>query len=338
MRSLQRVCLTLFSTATLAVLSAPSSAVQAGIDSDSDVLDVATDTMVDVDHVTGSWSAERMRSATPVEQLISRDGHVIGLADVLDVVPGGEPVSVPATPRSTGLLGGGGASGEPWTGGGKVSSTVGRVFFTYDGEDASCSGNAVTSDNGSTVLTAGHCVRMDGQWHDEWVFVPGYQDGQAPHGTWPAAALLATEEWVAGEDLNHDVGAAVVGERDGGRLTEVVGGQALAFNQDRRQFMDAFGYPAAGTYDGEQLIHCSGRASNDLFFSSAMGLGCNMTEGSSGGPWFLDFDEQSASGVQNSVNSFGYLFLPGVMYGPYFGESAHQLYQEATAITADPAE
>ncbi|MEW2359990.1 peptidase [Spirillospora sp. NPDC029432] len=270
--------------------------------------------------VTGYWTRDRMRSATPMERLFrakkqsAKDAVRRGLEQVL-------PPSTKALP----------STGDTWTGGGAVARTAGRVFFTYQGRNASCSGDAVTSANRSTVITAGHCVKLDGAWHTNWVFVPGYKDGDRPHGTWTARQTLATPQWTATEDISYDVGAAVVNPLDGRRLVDAVGGQGIAFNQPRRQTMYAFGYPAAAPYDGSTLTYCSGRAINDPLLSSGIGLACDMTGGSSGGPWFLSFDEGTGSGIQNSVNSFKYNFLPTHMFGPYFGADAQNLYNKAQA-------
>lgn len=276
------------------------------------------------------WTPERMRSAVPIEQLAgdvltgTRPGGTAerGEPTIIDPTPATIPATDPATLAFP-------HSGGPWTGGGAVTETAGRVFFNYQGQPASCSGNAVTSNNRSTVMTAGHCVRMDGAWHTAWVFVPGYHNGNDPHGTWTAAQLLATPQWVGSENMNHDIGAAVVNPLNGQRLTDVVGGQGIAFNQPRGQAMYSFGYPAASPYGGEELIYCSGNAFNDFLLSTAIGLTCNMTGGASGGPWFLNFDESTGLGVQNSVNSFKYVFFPNWMFGPYFGNSAQDLYQTA---------
>ncbi|HEX2312669.1 MAG TPA: trypsin-like peptidase domain-containing protein [Thermomonospora sp.] len=258
------------------------------------------------------WTAQRMKAAAPMAYTLGVSGQ-----------------SGP-TPRLTAPLtlphGGG-----PWTGGGTVVRTAGRVFFTHKGRDASCSGNAVTSGNKSTVITAGHCVKMDGAWHTNWVFVPEYDTGKRPHGTWTARQTLATAQWSASEDINHDVGAAVVNQQNGKSLTDVVGGQNLAFNQPRGQNMYAFGYPAAAPYNGEKLIYCSGKVFDDILGTEAMGMQCNMTGGSSGGPWFLNFDEKTGVGTVNSVNSFGYRYLPNVMFGPYFGNSTQALYRQAAS-------
>lgn len=260
------------------------------------------------------WTPARMRQASPLDT-ISRSGGSLG------TVRRGLSQITPASAADP---------GGAWTGGGAVTHTVGRVFFTYQGRAASCSGDAVTSANKSTVITAGHCVKLSGAWHTNWVFVPGYNNGKAPYGKWPAKQTLTTPQWKASEDINYDVGAAVVDRLGGKRLTDVVGGQGIAFNQKRGQQMYDFGYPAATPYDGTKLIYCSGTTVNDPLASKDQGLLCDMTGGSSGGPWFLNFKESTGTGIQNSVNSFKYNFLPTHMFGPYFGDDAKNLYNAAS--------
>ncbi|GFE25064.1 trypsin-like serine peptidase [Streptomyces nigrescens] len=274
------------------------------------------------------WTADRMRAAAPLD-LATPPKRSAPAA-----VPRSAPLKVaptlPRLPKAGSLLPGSlPQAGGPWTGGGAVVKTTGRVFFTYQGRNASCSGDAVTSGNKSTVITAGHCVKLQGAWHTNWVFVPGYHDGQAPYGKWPAAKTLATPQWTASEDINYDVGAAVVAPLDGKKLTDVVGGQGLSFNSGYNKAMYAFGFPAAAPYDGSKLIYCSGNTIKDPLFSSDHGLPCNMTGGSSGGPWFTSFDEKTGTGLQSSVNSFGYQFWPNNMFGPYFGDDAKNLYNQA---------
>ncbi|MEV6666734.1 trypsin-like serine peptidase [Streptomyces nigra] len=273
------------------------------------------------------WTPERMRSAVPLD-LLDAD------ARSTDAAPrAGRPATVAPTVPTAGTADVGPAAfpngGGAWTGGGAVVNTAGRVFFTYQGRTASCSGNAVTSANKSTVITAGHCVKLEGAWHTDWVFVPGYHDGQAPHGRWTATKTLSTPQWTASEDINYDVGAAVVAPLDGQRLTDVVGGQGLAFNTGYNLRMYAFGFPAAAPYDGQKFIYCSGTTNRDFLLSNDHGMGCDMTGGSSGGPWFTQFNEATGTGLQSSVNSFKYNFLPNRMYGPYFGADAQNLYQAA---------
>jgi V8-like Glu-specific endopeptidase len=264
--------------------------------------------------VRAFWTPARMRSAQPLD--------LIKVApNALKTVARGLPVQIQSIPNG----------GAAWTGGGAVTKTAGRVFFTFQGRTASCSGDAVTSANKSTIVTAGHCVKLEGAFHTNWVFVPGYNNGNAPFGTWTARALKATPQWVATEDINYDVGAAVVNQLNGQSLTDVVGAQGIAFNQARGQNMYAFGYPAAAPYDGTKLIYCSGRVFNDFLLSQDIGMTCNQTGGASGGPWFLSFNEGTATGIQNSVNSFKYNFISTWMFGPYFGADAQNLYNAAQA-------
>ncbi|MET0132771.1 MAG: peptidase, partial [Kibdelosporangium sp.] len=258
--------------------------------------------------VTAFWTPERMRSAQPLDLLPVAP-------NALREVPSGLPQVVPGVQSFPN-------GGAAWTGGGAVTRTAGRVFFTYQGRTASCSGDAVTSTNKSTVVTAGHCVKLDGAFHTNWAFAPGYDNGSTPYGTWTARATMATPQWVASEDINYDVGAAVVNQLNGQSLTDVVGSQGIAFNQARGQSMYAFGYPAAAPYDGTKLIYCSGTVFNDFLLSQGIGMTCNQTGGASGGPWFLSFNEATGTGVQNSVNSFKYNFFPNWMFGPYFGTDA----------------
>ncbi|MEU7279214.1 peptidase [Streptomyces sp. NPDC045431] len=263
------------------------------------------------------WTAERMRAATPLDlELTPR-----ALKKLTAPRPGKETTTVAPTAFPQ--------PGGAWTGGGAVVKTSGRVFFTFQGRTASCSGNAVTSQNASTVITAGHCVKYQGSWHTNWVFVPAYDNGQAPYGQWTATKTLTTPQWEASEDINHDIGAAVVAPLNGQKLTAVTGAQGIQFNGGYNKPMYAFGFPAASPYDGSKLIHCSGNSSKDFLFSQDHSLACNMTGGSSGGPWFTGFSESTGTGLQVSVNSFGYTFLPNRMFGPYFGDVAKALYDKA---------
>ncbi|WP_137988842.1 trypsin-like serine peptidase [Streptomyces vilmorinianum] len=276
-----------------------------------------TVTATEQQRATAFWTADRMRSAPPLD---------------LQVTPGAALKQVarssrPTTVSPTAFPQPGGA----WTGGGAVVKTSGRVFFTFQGRTASCSGNAVTSQNASTVITAGHCVKYQGAWHTNWVFVPAYDNGSAPYGQWTATKTLTTPQWEASEDINYDVGAAVVAPLNGQTLTSVTGAQGIQFNGGYNKPMYAFGFPAASPYDGSKLIHCSGNSSKDFLFSQDHSLACNMTGGSSGGPWFTSFSEATGTGLQVSVNSFGYTFLPNRMFGPYFGNDAKALYDRAQA-------
>ncbi|GGZ69165.1 peptidase [Streptomyces subrutilus] len=275
-------------------------------------------------HVQGFWSAERMRGATPLDVTAAP-----GAARTPVAAPAARPTAIaptaPAAASPTAFPQGGGA----WTGGGAVVKTSGRVFFTMGDRTASCSGDSITSANGSTVITAGHCVKYQGAWHTNWVFVPAYDNGNAPYGQWSATKTFATDQWAASEDMNMDVGLAVVAPLNGRTLSQAVGAQGILFNGGYNKRMYSFGFPAAAPYDGTKLVYCSGNSGKDFLLTKDHSLSCNMTGGSSGGPWFQDFDEATGLGTQVSVNSFGYTFLPNRMYGPYFGNEAKAAYDKA---------
>ncbi|MFC9811658.1 trypsin-like serine peptidase [Streptomyces virginiae] len=275
-------------------------------------------------HTQGFWTAERMREATPLD-VTAVPGAARTPAATSAAPTAVAPTAALSAASPTAFPQAGGA----WTGGGAVVKTSGRVFFTMGSRTASCSGNSITSANGSTVMTAGHCVKYQGAWHTNWVFVPAYNNGSAPYGQWSATKTFATDQWAASEDMNMDVGLAVVAPLNGQTLSQAVGAQGVLFNGGYNKKMYSFGFPAAAPYDGTKLVYCSGNSGKDFLLTKDHGLGCNMTGGSSGGPWFQDFNEATGLGTQVSVNSFGYTFLPNRMYGPYLGNEAKAAYDKA---------
>ncbi|MGW0389474.1 trypsin-like serine peptidase [Streptomyces sp. NPDC003042] len=275
-------------------------------------------------HDPGFWTAERMRQATPLDVTAAPgSGRTVPAQSARPTLVAPTAASAPASPTAFPQAGG------AWTAGGAVVKTSGRVFFTMGDRTASCSGDSVTSANGSTVVTAGHCVKYQGAWHTNWVFVPAYANGNAPYGQWSATKTFATDQWAASEDMNMDVGLAVVAPLNGQKLSQVVGAQGILFNGGYSKKMYSFGFPAASPYDGTKLVYCSGNSGRDFLLTKDHSLACNMTGGSSGGPWFQDFNEATGLGTQVSVNSFGYTFLPNRMFGPYFGNEAKAAYDKA---------
>ncbi|EYT47923.1 trypsin-like serine peptidase [Brachybacterium muris] len=273
------------------------------------------------DEAVEYWTEERMEEATPADELVEDKG-----AAPAEVERDSEHLKVPAVSPSDLPQ----TAAETVPGSGDVAGTdhIGKVFFTVGGADYVCSGNSVASTNGSTVSTAGHCTSSGGAWATNWVFAPGYDHGETPHGLWAATEIVSTDQWVSSEDINYDLAfAKVQSDTATGTLAETVGASGIAFNEERGLEYSAYGYPAQSPFDGEGMEQCHGTASDDtLGGTQSQGIDCDMTGGSSGGPWFIGGD---AGGYQNSVNSFGYKTQANVMYGPYFGDEAKQAYQEA---------
>ncbi len=208
---------------------------------------------------------------------------------------------------------------------------IGKIFFTLGGSNYVCSGNSVTAANKSTVSTAGHCVNEGpGAYATNFVFVPAYLNGSAPYGKWTARALYSPTQWASNGNMQYDTAFAVMNTLNGQRLADVVGSSGVQFNAARGLSYKSFGYPAAPPFNGESLKSCSGTATNDPYNPqfATQGIPCNMTGGSSGGPWFIG---NSSGGYQNSINSYGYGSNSNTMYGPYWGSVIQSTYTTAAA-------
>ncbi len=198
-----------------------------------------------------------------------------------------------------------------------------------------CSGTSVSAPNRSLVITAGHCVFDEGHWLGRhWVFVPGYQHGERPFGTFTARWLGTTPGWFSSQNENFDVGAAVVGRNERGQLlAQAVGADRLVSGRDPRQTFDVYGYPVAHPFDGSSLQVCRDVpfVGHDLVALLApgpleLGVACPISAGASGGGWMIHGD------LLDGVNSNSYPEDPGTAYGPYFGSAVARLARHAGRI------
>lgn len=218
----------------------------------------------------------------------------------------------------------------PWKG--TELKTIGRLFFVnVNGDDSWCTATAVNSANRSVVMAAGHCVRRGSApdfSHTDMVFVPGYHKGKQPYGAFAVRTSLTPRTWA--EDSTNDLAALVVdADQQGRKLTDVVGGQAVAFNRPVGGTVRAFGYPASRPSRGEELLHCAGGAKKAPQADEQV-MPCGMAGGSSGGPWLADFNATTGKGVLVSVNSHGEGLETGEkMYGPVLGATAKKVYDQA---------
>jgi hypothetical protein len=275
------------------------------------------------------WTEERMRSAIPGDVLAGKAmqrGNNSQTALNRPVETGAPSTIEAAAPslKSKQVQAMANASETP-------VSHIGKVFFTLGGANYVCSGNSVSAGNKSTVSTAGHCVNEGpGAFATKFTFVPAYLNGAAPYGKWTAKALYTPTQWSSAGNMQYDTGFAVMSTLNGQSLSDVVGASGLQFNAARGLSYKSFGYPAAAPFNGESLKSCSGTATNDPNNPSFLtqGIPCNMTGGSSGGPWFIG---SSSTGYQNSINSYGYGTNSTTMYGPYWGSVIQQSYASAAA-------
>jgi V8-like Glu-specific endopeptidase len=283
------------------------------------------------------WTPARLRAAQPAAVAAAS-----GASTPIDA-RGGAPVAIPgeAGPVDPGAAPAGvvtpdlGGIAERWTGpsGSKPATNNGRIYFSkYNllGQhvgDFWCSGSVVVAPSRNLVITAGHCVHggLGYTWNRNEAFIPGYVNGNAPFGVWPAHSMATLKQWTSFSNEEADVGFVVLStDSSGHHIAGVVGSEGIAWNQGVGLLEFNFGYPAEPPFDGQHLMFCSGIIGFDPYDGGDVGIPCNMNGGSSGGPWLMQFD--GINGLVNSVNAYGYPSEPGTEYGPYFGKTIGKLY------------
>jgi hypothetical protein len=208
---------------------------------------------------------------------------------------------------------------------------VGRLFgVRANGAPYSCSGTLVRSQNRSTAITAGHCVKPGRRFASRITFVPGYDRGGAPFGRWPAKFIGTTRQFASNQDLRYDIGALVLFRNGAGRpVNEVSRPVDPAFNRKRSQLFRALGYPADEPFNGRRQRDCDSRflgADRGLPQPRPNRIACNMTAGASGGGWLIRSTERL-----NSLTSYSITSEPERLFGPYFGKVARRLYDQASS-------
>jgi V8-like Glu-specific endopeptidase len=205
--------------------------------------------------------------------------------------------------------------------------TNGKVFGV-DPERGpySCSGTAINTASESIVLTAGHCVIEGGRVGEDLSFVPAFDHGERPFGTFTAQSAYVMPQWRHDENPDFDVAALRVAPDPLGKLTEVVGGRGYTYGRSRFSDLEIFGYPAAAA-GGEELRDCKARGLGvDALTYRFPGpptlpARCDLAAGSSGGAWIVDGE------YVDGVTSYGYAGRPTRLYSSYFGIAVGQFLE-----------
>lgn len=214
-------------------------------------------------------------------------------------------------------------------------SVNGKIFFTNNGGNYVCSGTVVPSYNGTQneVWTAGHCLvntEANNQVVDSFFeFVPAYDGTKSGNKATPRGVFVwngaweTTSAWYYNRDLSEDEAALTMNTNAKGQiLGNLVGYAGFAWNQSSDQQFTAFGYPAESPYNGTlQVVDFGASASLDTGIGGArpypIGIGNPMTGGSSGGAWFIGWNEFGPGWV-NGHNDYKYTSAqPLAMYSPY---------------------
>jgi len=236
-------------------------------------------------------------------------------------------------------------------------SAVGVIFFFQGGAPFRCSAATIGS---NAIWTAGHCIHKgdgelddqgnvidEGTWSTNVIFIPGYQAQDDPnydYGSWASVELWITPEWLGSQDLRFDMGGAVLQTYDPGnmKVSDVVGHLGFAYNLGSAQHWVNIGYPSAAPFDGSSQHICAGSfAYEDLSMGDPntdplpVAMGCDMTRGSSGGPWIINLSgSQTLANILNGNNSYRYTYHPDELFSPYFGAAAGSLYNDLVNSSA----
>ncbi|CAF1596645.1 unnamed protein product [Didymodactylos carnosus] len=212
-------------------------------------------------------------------------------------------------------------------------ASVGRVFWTSDSFNYYCSASVITSNNKNLIITAGHCCYDTGTKsftvNKQWIFVPQYNNGNAPYGQWVGQSQHVLDGWLSQQNVNADVCMCILSTNNGKRISKVVGSQGIGWNYSNLNYIYSFGYPY-NINNGQIMSYCATKTVAPLLTAGADHKGqrilCTMSQGCSGGPWLKNFSTSTGLGIVISVNSFAIEGISGYLYGPYFDNSVMSLY------------
>lgn len=258
-----------------------------------------------------------------------------------------------------------------WTAGGTVQTAAGRVYFEMPSNQKRkgpwnayvCSGSVATDDTTgrSIVITAAHCVYDDTNkaFARNVLFIPD-QDGTSATGTdtncnndplgcwvpsfgvvdvdWTTRIFPDNIEWDFGYYVVSDNGAHAGTPSTSDSLDIAAGSLVISFTSPYVNDGD----PSASSLD---YTHALGYSYNmdpnfmycaeDMTTEGSVNwwlASCELSGGSSGGPWVQPMDTGSGNGLIISVNSWSYTTSAGMAGPKLVGTTASCLFSEAKAI------
>lgn len=205
---------------------------------------------------------------------------------------------------------------------------AGKLFFNIGASTYLCSASLIKP---GVVVTAAHCVAEFGQnqFYSNWSFVPAYNNGTAPYGTWTTSNAFVLTSYLNGTDSCAEPG--IVCQNDVAVLVQNPQGSAypgastgffgfgidgFGFNASNLALINQLGYPAS-LDNGEQMQRNDSQSYADPTLSNNNVIGSLMTGGSSGGPWLVNlgiapklngtaFGAESTHNTVVGVSSWGY--------------------------------
>ncbi|MEU4833834.1 hypothetical protein [Streptosporangium sp. NPDC023615] len=305
---------------------------------------------------TGQLSATTVNAQSPLGGQSTTQGAARSATPSTAGKGGSAPIVRPTPPKKRSPA----SNGAPLT--------VGKVFFRIGDKDFWCSASSVAAANRNLVATAGHCAYdpKTGSPAEYWIFVPGHDPAGAPYGIYVGHSLNLHEDFVGRGDYDYDYAFVTVhngfrwkaGKTAGayemesaGSLEDNVGGQGLTTNRGVGLLALAFGYPSAPhpdgsrPYNGQELKSCDGRTvkvrAPGRLVEYGIALTCGFTNGASGGPWLVFYDNKRGVGYLNGVNSFAWVTNGDRRFdrisSPYFIASTYVVYRWAATQKAPRA-
>jgi V8-like Glu-specific endopeptidase len=193
-------------------------------------------------------------------------------------------------------------------------STIGKLFFSRGGQNFVCSASVIGS---GVIATAGHCVHAGsggaGGYSTGFQFCPSYNAGgmNPAVGCWNGVAVATSIGWSTSGDIDRDYACIVMattGSVHALKIGFITGATGRAANFSSRQLIHAFGYPAGSPFPGNQIVVVTSPEWYEMDQGVAGGqmskyIGSDMTGGSSGGPWWINFAHPGAEHADTDGSS-----------------------------------
>jgi len=171
---------------------------------------------------------------------------------------------------------------------------------------------------------------------DAWTHSAGWKPRFYSNGNWVG---FADTRYMEGNASAFDFATVVLAPKGGETVEERFGGAGIdASGEAAGAVINSYGYPAERPFPGDQLFLCTGQSkivgSEVQAGSAEIVIGCDMTGGSSGGPWMV-------RGTQSivAVNSHGWRYTgtpppdvptrdkqPALMIGPHLNLDHWNIY------------
>jgi V8-like Glu-specific endopeptidase len=208
------------------------------------------------------------------------------------------------------------------------SLRVGALFTGGTSGDHFCTASVVASPGKDLLITAAHCISPGNGtgYRQDIVFIPDYNDGQAPYGIWTVKRLLAAPQWLSAADPDLDVGFVVLQPHGGKNIQDILGANGLGTDTKYQYLVHVTGYPDSANSPITCRNWTSEQSASQLRFECG-----GFTGGTSGSPWVTHFNASTRSGTIVGVIG-GYQQggdTAAISYSAYLGSSVQQLYTQA---------